>query len=133
MRLKLKEDPKEWRKAALLGTAGLAVLSTILRWRGMFSTTCWLLVFAALALAAVCAWLRPRSFRGYYRFGNRLTFAFVQTLGFAVLAAVFVLVLTPLGFITRLIGKDPLQLHPQRDAQTFWQSAKKNAPLDRLF
>ena len=37
MRLHFKEDPKEWRKVALLGLIGPAVILGILRYRGVVS------------------------------------------------------------------------------------------------
>jgi hypothetical protein len=133
MRLRLKEDPKEWRKAALLGAAGLVVLSTVLRWRRILPTACWLAAIAVLLFVMACAWLRPGWFRGYYRFSSRLGFGFAQLLGRIVLAILFLLVVTPLGWAMRLMGKDLLQLKPQRNARTFWHPAKKATPLDRLF
>ena|ERR1017187_9731400 len=40
MRLHFKEEPREWRKAALLGLISPAAIIGILRWRGVVSTTC---------------------------------------------------------------------------------------------
>jgi hypothetical protein len=133
MRLRLKEDPKEWRKAALFGAAGFAVLSTVLLWRRVLPWNCWIGILTALFLAAIAACLRPRRFRGYYRFTARLGFAFAQLLGRIVLAALFFLFVTPMGSLLRLFGKDPLQLKPPRESQTCWHPARKSTPLDRLF
>jgi hypothetical protein len=133
MRLRLKEEPKEWRKAAWLAAGGLAVLSTVLRWRRILPTRAWLAALGVLAVVMACAWLRPAWFRGYYRFSMRLGFGLTQVLGRIVLAALFVVVVTPLGWLVRLLGKDPLQIKPPRDARTFWQPAKPSTPLERLF
>jgi hypothetical protein len=133
MRLHFKEDPKEWRKAALLGLIGPAAIFGILRWRGVVSTTCLAAVLALIALAALCAWMRPRWFRGYYRFTTRLGFYIIQVLGRVVLAALFFVILTPFGWIMRLSGKDFLQLKSPGDKQTFWQTARRDGSLDRMF
>jgi hypothetical protein len=133
MRLHFKEDPKEWRKAALLGLIGPAAIIGILRWRGVVSTTCLAAALALIALAALCAWVRPRWFRGYYRFTTRLGFYIIQVLGRVVLAALFFVILTPFGWIMRLLGKDLLQLKSPRDKQTFWQTARRDGSLDRMF
>ncbi|HWF19166.1 MAG TPA: hypothetical protein VG754_07860 [Verrucomicrobiae bacterium] len=133
MRLKLKEDPKEWRKAAWLGALGFAGMTTVLRWRHILPTRGWMAALIGLALLSVFAWLRPGWFRGYYRFTSRVGFGITQLLGRIVLAALFVLVVTPFGLVLRLLGKDLLQLKPQRDAKTFWHPAKKSSPLDRMF
>jgi hypothetical protein len=133
MKLKFKEDPKEWRKAALLGTMGLAILATMLRWRHILAVAGWITVLAVLAGVMLCAGLRPRWFRGYYRLSIRLGFYVSRWIGCAVLGVLFLVVLTPLGWALRLLGKDLLQLKPPRDAATYWQPTGENSPLDRLF
>jgi hypothetical protein len=133
MRLHFKEDPKEWRKATLLGLIGPAAIIGILRWRGVVSSTCLVSALAVIAMVALCAWVRPRWFRGYYRFMTRLGFYIIQALGRIVLAALFFLILTPFGWILRLSGKDLLQLKSPRDKQTFWQTARQDGSLDSTF
>jgi hypothetical protein len=133
MRLHFKEDPKEWRKTALLGLIGPAAIFGILRYRRVVSNTGLLAALAVIALVALCAWMRPRWFRGYYRFMTRLGFYIIQVLGKVVLAALFFVILTPFGWILRLSGKDFLQLKSPRDKQTFWQTARQDGSLDRMF
>jgi hypothetical protein len=133
MRLHFKEDPREWRKAALLGLIGPAAIIGILRWRGVVSGAGLVAALALIALAALCAWVRPRWFRGYYRFTTRLGFYTIQVFGKIVLAALFFLVLTPFGWIMRLLGKDLLQLKSPRNQRTFWQPARQDGSLDRMF
>ena len=78
MRLHFKEEPKEWRKAALLSLIGPSVLIGILRWRHVVSWNGVAVALALAALVALCAWLRPRWFRGYYRFTTWLGFHIIQ-------------------------------------------------------
>ena len=133
MRLRFKEDPGEWRKVALLGMIGPAALAGILRWRGVISTAGLTAVLALAAMVAVCACVRPRWFRGYYRFMTRLGFYVSQVLGTIVLVALFFLILTPFGWLMRLFGKDFLQVKSPHDKQTFWQPAKQDGSLDTMF
>jgi len=133
MRLLFKEEPKEWRKAALLGLIGPAAIFGILRYRGIVSASCLAAALGLIALAALCAWVRPRWFRGYYRFTTRLGFYAIQTFGRVVLAALFFVVLTPFGCVMRLLGKDLLQLKSPRDKQSFWQPARQDGSLDSMF
>jgi hypothetical protein len=133
MRLRFKEDPREWRKAALLSLIGPAVITGLLRHRGVISTAALAAALAVLALAALCAWGRPRWCRGYYRFTTRLGFYIIQGLGRVVLAALFFMVLTPFGWILRLLGKDLLQLKPPPDQPTYWQTARPDGSLDNLY
>ncbi len=133
MKLNLKDEPKEWRKSALLAASGLAVLSSVLRWRHVLTHTVWLAVLAVCGLVAICALLQPRWFGGYHRLSMRVGFAVSQFVGRVVLALFFLFILTPAGLLLRLGGKDPLQLKRPRDAATCWRPAKDSSPLDRLF
>ena len=90
-------------------------------------------MLALLAVVAVCAVLQPRWFRGWYRLSLRLGFYSSQFIGRCVLLLFFIFIITPLGLVLRLAGKDPLQLKRPRDAKTYWHQAKDCSPLDRLF
>jgi hypothetical protein len=133
MKLNLKDEPKEWRKSALLAALGLALISSALRWRHVLVTKSWLSVLGVLAVVAVAALIRPRLFRGYHLFSMRLGFAISRVVGQVILVLLFIFILTPMGLILRLAGKDPLQLKRPANADTFWQAAKDPSPLDRLF
>jgi len=133
MKLNFKEDPKEWRKSALLTVLGLAIISSLLGWRRHLPVNVWCAVLGVLAVAAAGAVLQPRWCRGWYRLSLRLGFYSSQVIGRGVLALLFIFVLTPLGLILRLAGKDPLQLKRPHDAATCWRPAKNSSPLDRLF
>ncbi|HZM06030.1 MAG TPA: hypothetical protein VFC44_23770 [Candidatus Saccharimonadales bacterium] len=133
MRLHFKEDPKEWRKAVLLGLIGPGVIIGILRWRGMVSTTFLAAALTLMVLVALCACMRPGWFRSYYRFTTWLGFCIIQVLGKIVLTAFFFLILTPFGWILRILGKDLLQLKSPQERQTFWQKARQDGSLDRMY
>ena len=133
MKLKFKEDPREWRKQVLLAAFGIALISSVLRWRRVLAPAVWLAVLAVAASLIICACLRPRWFRGYYRLSMRLGYASSRILGFVALVVFFVVIVTPLGLVLRLVGKDPLQLKRPLNAGTFWQPARDPNPLDRLF
>jgi uncharacterized membrane protein len=133
MRLNFKEDPKEWRKSALLAALGLAILSSALRWRKHLPVNVWCVLLALLAVVVLCAMVQPRWFRGWYRLSLRLGFYSSQFIGRCVLLLFFIFIITPLGFILRLSGKDSLQLKRPRSATTYWHPSKDSSPLDRLF
>lgn len=133
MKLRLKEDAREWRKTALLTALGLAVLSSLLRWRRVLSQQTWIIVLGVLALFALLSVLQPRLFRGFYRVSVGVGFWLSQVVARVVLTLLFFIVLAPLGFVFRLLGKDALRLKPSRNETTYWVKAKENSPLDRLF
>ena len=133
MKLNFKEDPKEWRKSALLTALGLAILSSLLCWRKHLPVKFFLAELVLLGVAAIFALAQPQWFRGWYRLSLRLGFYSSQFTGRIVLMCFFIFVMTPLGFILRLAGKDSLQLKNPRDGKTYWHESKDCSPLDRLF
>jgi hypothetical protein len=133
MKLIYQEDPKEWRKSALMTAVGLTLLSCVLRWRHILTTRDWLVALAVPIVLATCAVLWPRAFRGWHRFSQWLGFYLAQFFGRGILIVFFIFILTPAGLILRLMGKDLLQLQRPRQASTYWRQAKDYNSLERLF
>lgn len=133
MKVRLKEDPKEWRKATLLTVVALAVLSSLLCWRRLLPQPAWATALAGLATVGLSATVQPGWFRGYYRVSTRLGFWLSQWLAHALLALMFLVLIVPLGFLLRLAGKDSLRLKRPQHLATYWTPAKESGPLDRLF
>jgi hypothetical protein len=133
MRLKFKEDPREWRKFTWLTLVGFTLLSSLLRWRKVLPGSVWLSLLGLFGLLAVVCAFRPTWFRGYYRTTTRVGFHVTQFVGRVILFLVFLLVVTPLGLCLRLAGKDLLRLRRDTKAESYWQPARPPGPLDRLF
>jgi hypothetical protein len=133
MKFNLKDEPKEWRKTTLLTALGLALISSLLRWRGVVADKMFLSILAVLVSIAVAALFQPRWFRGYHLLSMRLGLAISQFIGYVALILFFIFILTPIGLVLRLLGKDVLQLKPPHNARTYWQPGKASSPLDRLF
>ena len=133
MKLKFKEDPREWRKSVLLPCIAVAAISSLLRWRKVLPADTWYIVLGVGAVIAVFACVKPRWFRGWYRVSMRLGFVTSQCLGHVFLILIFVGIVTPLGWLLRLAGKDPLQLKPQPKTTTYWNESADATPLERLF
>jgi len=127
MQLKLKESPKEWLKF----TAVMALLVNVLSFMAYPPTFPFALALAVLALV-VCA-LRPRWFRGFYRAGMTVSFHVGQVMGRILLTLLFLLVVTPMGLLLRLLRKDLLQLKRPPSASTYWRPAKTSNQFDRMF
>jgi hypothetical protein len=133
MKLHFKEDPRTWRNQALLSALGLVILGSVLLWRRILPVKVWCAALVILAIMAFCALLKPSWFRGYYRLSVRVGFALSQCMGRMVLMLFFIFILTPVGLILRLAGKDALQLKRPRNVKTYWHEARDCSPLDRLF
>ena len=133
MRLKLKEEPKEWWKftavMAVLAGAGAGLLFR----RGTLNRDALITVAITLVSVLIVAAIRPGWFRRFYRVGMTASFHLGQTMGKILLTIFFLLIVTPLGMILRLSGKDLLKLKQNRQAASYWQQARRPGPLDRQF
>ena len=132
MKLKLKEDPKEWLKftAVMAVAAGLMVF--LLYRRKVLGAEMSVAAGAVLVLVVAACAIRPRWFRGFYRAGMTVSFHLGQALGWVWLTLFFLLVLTPLGLLLRAFGKDLLALK-RRPKDSYWRKAKPGGGLDRQF
>jgi len=131
--LRLKEKPIEWIKfTAVLGVVLNAVV-WLLWHQGRVPLAAGLAAVAVALLAVVTAVLRPRWFRGVYRAGMTVSFHIGQVIGRVLLTVLFFLVVTPLGLVLRLAGKDLLDLRRRGDAATWWREAKSSRNFDRMF
>jgi len=77
--------------------------------------------------------VRPRWFRGYYRFTAKMGFGISQVAGYAVLALFFFMIVMPLGMVLRLLGKDPLRLRRPTGVESYWSRVRERSSFERLF
>lgn len=131
--LRLKEKPLEWVKfTAVMGLALNGVLG-LLWWNGKLPGLV-LIVAAGVALAAIgTASIRPHWFRGFYRGGMTVSFHIGQVIGKVLLTLFFFVMVTPMGLLLRLLGKDLLRLKKVPGQATYWQTAKSSREFDRMF
>ena len=131
--LRLKEKAVEWIKfTAVMGFALNGVLYLLWRKGFVSAMICWLAVAVALA-AVVAAMIRPHWFRGFYRGGMTFSFQIGQIIGKVLLTLFFFILVTPLGLLLRLLGKDLLQLKRTPEKKTYWLKGKNNRNFDRMF
>ena len=133
MQPKLKENPKDWLKFTAAVCLVLALVVAGLARRHVFSrATMWSLLALLLITLLVCL-LKPRLFRSFYRVGMTVSFYIGHLFGRILLTLIFLLVLTPLGLMLKLMGKDLLRLKRDPSAQTYWEPVKQNHDLEREF
>jgi hypothetical protein len=131
MKLRLKENPREWFK--FTGAAGLfvSIMGLLLRKRGVLHVPIWTVFVPGICALAIGA-IRPRLLRGPYRAVMTVSFYFGKIVGTVLLSVFFLIVITPISLLMRLAGKDLLNLK-KRNAETYWHSAKPPSALDRMF
>ena len=131
--LRLKENPREWQKfVAVMGVVANLV-AWLPWWRGQLPLAVPVVVTALALLALVAALFQPQWFRGFYRGGMKVSFQIGQVIGKVMLTIFFFAVVTPMGLLLRLLGKDLLQLKRRTDDKTWWRPAKNNREFDRMF
>ena len=130
--LKLKEDPREWRKFSLSLALFIALWSGLALWkRGVVLGA--MLGLTLAILLALMALVFPRVLRQPYRFGMILGHLLGKVIGSILLTLVFFGVVTPLGFLLRTSGKDLLRLRRDSAAKTYWIHSKPPTGLDQMF
>ncbi len=77
-------------------------------------------VLAVAGVFLVAALLRPALLHQVNRAWTMLGLGLGKIVNPVVTAILFLLVFTPAGLITRMLGKEPLPLKPARDADTYW-------------
>jgi hypothetical protein len=116
------------RRFGLAFGGGLTVLGSLLLWRGKVPAP-WVLAVAGLVLAS--ALLAPRLLRPLEWLLARLFRLLTVTLTYVALTVVFFVVLTPIGLVRRLLGKDGLGLRPDPDRLTYWIDVPPDGPASR--
>jgi hypothetical protein len=79
-------------------------------------------------VVGVAGLIRPRLIRPVYVAMMALALPIGMVVSVVLLAAIYYLLLTPIGLGLRLSGRDPMGSRPAPDAKTFWK--RRNPPKD---
>jgi hypothetical protein len=131
--LRLKENPREWQKFTLVMGVVANLIAWIVWWKGWLPLGVPLGVTGLAVIAVVAALVRPRCFRGFYRGGMTVSFHIGQVIGKVLLTLFFFLLVTPMGLLLRLLGKDLLELKAKPGEASRWRTAKNSREFDRMF
>ena len=105
-----------------------AALFFFARWKtGRWETWPLWLAGTCVALGAVC-WLAPAFARPVYAAWHAIGALVGFCVGNLLLILVFYLLITPIGLIMRMLGRDPLERKWDPEASTYWKVAEK--PVD---
>ena len=91
----------------------------------------WSLAIAAVFLALALA--LPSVLTGLNRIWLRFGLLLHRIVSPVVLGIMFFLVVTPTGFLMRLLGKDPLRLRYEENASTYWIDRTPPGPPPESF
>jgi len=125
-------DARELRWFGLLLAVFLALIGLLVLWR-VGSVR----ISAALGAAAVVLggayYLVPTLQRPMYDAWTLLFYPVGWTVSCVILAAVFYLVITPLGFLMRRVGYDPMDRKFEPQTKSYWRPHRTGAGPDRYF
>ena len=94
--------------------------------------TAWWIIGCSLAAGAVGT-MWPAVIRWIYVVWTAAVFPIGWVMSYVLLGSVFYLVVTPIGLIMRICGRDPMQRKFDPQANTYWQPRTKSKTTDRYF
>jgi len=109
------------------------LLSILLRWWHGLPVPAAVALVAFGLLTLVCGYAWPAAARGIYVGLSLLTAPIGLVIGLIVLTAFYLLILTPLGLVFRLIGRDVLKRRWPNDEPTGWVPHRRTDDLERYF
>jgi hypothetical protein len=133
MQLKLKEDPREWQKFVGVWVIALLLAGSWFNYRHKLSMSSFCLLTSFLAICCLAAGIRPQWFRTPYRLVTIGSFNVGQVMGKVILMTFFLVVVTPMGMVLRVLGKDLLDLRKNSTKDTYWLPAKRPSDFERMF
>jgi len=131
--LRLKEKPSEWQKFVAVMGAAPSLVAWLAWWRGKVPIALPTVITSIALLVLAVALVRPGWFRGFYRLGMTVSYRIGMVIGTILLFLFFLLLVTPLGWLLKLAGKDLLNLKREGAAKTWWHPARDNREFDRMF
>ena len=118
-------DIRKVKKSGLIGSAILFVVASLHLIKG--HSRFYILLYTLSAIIFIMAGFFTPTFK-------KATHAIGETLTWFMLAIVFYLVITPLGLIMRILGKDPLDKRIDIKANTYWlKKGKVETGYERQF
>ena len=133
IKLNLKPTDKDLRLfglSALIASLLLAALLYLVK--GL--TVKWAIVIVAIGGAIfLCGIISLTLIRWIYLGLTMLTFPIGLVISFIVLAVFYYGLLTPLGLIFRLIGRDPLRRKFEKSAKSYWVAHRPCDNTERYF
>jgi ABC-type uncharacterized transport system permease subunit len=132
--IKINLNPSR-RQLALFGVVWLLFfggVTAVVRSRGGSPPA--VVALAALAvLVPAAGWVLPGLMRIVYVGMACLAFPIGFVVSYALLAAVYYLLITPMGLLLRMLGYDPMKRRFDAAAQSYWVPHEDNEDPERYF
>ncbi len=141
MTLNLQPTRRQLKQFGLFALIGFGVVGGLIHWRGGlfgldFGEAGRPLSFALAAagiLSAVLSLVAPTANRPIYVGLTLVTYPIGYVVSTAMLAVVFFGLLTPIGLLFRMIGRDPLTRCFEADRDSYWEPHRPPDSMQRYF
>ena len=124
--------PKELRVFAVLQFVFFLIVAGVVYRRSEAAGAATALI-AATAAVAVVGLVKPTWLRVMYVVWMAAVFPIGWLVSHLLMAMVFYLVVTPIGLMMRMLGRDPMHRKADPDAETYWQPRTPSPGTKRYF
>lgn len=134
--IKINQNPSagEMRWFGLIMLLFFALLGTVVCWRVGWELTTAPMVIWSIGVVLCFVYYAVRAFRRAMYLGwMYAVFPIGWVVSHVVLAVTYYLVLTPIGLIMRLIGRDPMERTLDPEAKTYWIDHELVTDASRYF
>jgi hypothetical protein len=128
MTKKIIKTKKELRKFGFVMTLPLAIIGGILLWRGRTAAPYFLSIAAFFLLSGL---FLPSILRPIEWVWMKIAEIISAVMTRVILTLTFYLVITPVGLIMRIFGKDLLQMKFKSKRDSYWVPVEKDGPFSR--
>lgn len=118
--LDLNPDRKTLRRFGLAGFLVFGALAALGHWTWGFPPVVNAILAALALISGVCAWLAPTGNRPLYVLLTVVFYPVGLVVSYVALAILFFGILTPVGLLFRLIGRDALRRGYDAKATSYW-------------
>jgi len=132
--LEINRNPsqRELRWFGVIVLVFCGAVGLILRYRFDLGTAAWI-AWAIGALVAAVFYAVPPVRRALYVGWMYLFYPVGFVLSHVVLGVIYYLVVTPVGLVLRLLGRDSMRRQPTPDAETYWIRREAKIASERYF
>jgi hypothetical protein len=141
VKLNLNPTAKELRQFGFIALGAFGVLGALLYWHvvplwrvfGAATPTVAYVIWSLGALSAVLSMVAPKMNRPLFVGLSVVAYPIGVVMSYVIMGAFFFLILTPLGWLFRLAGRDPLRRRLDAAAKTYWIQHKSAGKTSRYF
>lgn len=128
IKINTRPTPATLRQFGLIWLGFFAVVGGLTLWRSGTWPAATALWAAAVVVPAV-GWIVPPFMRLVYLGMSYAAWPIGTAISFALLAAFYFLLVTPVGFVMRLLGRDPLNRRFAHELDSYWLPRRPERPV----